>query len=77
MVNEATISKLHDLKLSAMAEAYRQQMLESAMNTLSFPERFGLLVDHEWDTRKNNRLKRLIQKADFPISHRMNHVDVF
>ena len=68
MVNEATISKLHEMKLSAMAEAYRQQMQESAMNALSFPERFGLLVDHEWDNRKNNRLKRLIHKADFPIS---------
>jgi DNA replication protein DnaC len=68
MVNEATINKLHDMKLSAMAQAFRQQMQESVMNTLSFSERFGLLVDHEWDTRKNNRLKRLISKADFPIS---------
>ena len=68
MVNEATISKLHDMRLSAMAQAYRQQMKESAMNTLAFSERFGLLVDHEWDTRKNNRLKRLIYRADFPIS---------
>jgi len=67
MVNEATISKLHDMKLSAMADAYRRQMQESSMNTLSFSERFGLLVDHEWDTRKNNRLKRLIYRADFPI----------
>ena len=68
MVNEATINKLHDMKLSAMAQAFRQQMQESAMNSLAFSERFGLLVDHEWDTRKNNRLKRLIYKADFPIS---------
>jgi DNA replication protein DnaC len=67
MVNEATISKLRDMKLSAMADAYRQQMQESSMNTLSFSERFGLLVDHEWDTRKNNRLKRLIYRADFPV----------
>jgi DNA replication protein DnaC len=68
MVNEATINKLHDMKLSAMAEAYRHQMRETAMNSLSFSERFGLLVDHEWDTRKNNRLKRLIRLADFPVS---------
>ena len=68
MVNEATISKLHDMKLSAMAEAYRHQMRESAMNTLSFSERFALLVDREWDVRKNNRLKRLIYRADFPLS---------
>ena len=67
MINEATISKLHDLKLSAMAEAYRQQMQETAIEALSFSDRFGLLVDREWDTRKNNRLKRLVQRADFPI----------
>jgi DNA replication protein DnaC len=68
MVNEATINKLHDMKLSAMAEAYRLQMQEKTMKELSFSERFGFLVDHEWDTRKNNRLKRLIRRADFPIS---------
>jgi len=68
MINEATISKLHDMKLSAMAQAFRQQMQESAMNSLAFSDRFGLLVDYEWDTRKNNRLKRLIYRADFPFS---------
>jgi DNA replication protein DnaC len=67
MVNEATISKLHEMKLSAMSEAYRQQMKDNAMNTLSFSQRFGMLVDREWDTRKNNRLKRLIHIAEFPI----------
>ena len=68
MVNEATISKLHDMKLSTMAEAYRQQMTESALSSLSFSDRFGMLVDHEWDSRKNNRLKRIIHRAGFPIS---------
>jgi len=68
MMNEATINKLHDMKLTAMAEAFRRQLKENAIEALSFSERFGLLVDHEWDTRKNNRLKRLIQRADFPIS---------
>ena len=68
MVNEATMTKLHEMKLSVMAASYRQQMQDNAINTLSFDERFGLLVDTEWTTRKNNRLKRLIQRADFPIS---------
>jgi hypothetical protein len=68
MVNEATMSKLHEMKLSVMAASYRQQMQDHAINTLSFDERFGLLVDTEWTARKNNRLKRLIQRADFPLS---------
>ena len=68
MVNEATITRLHEMKLSAMAASYRLQMEDTAIHKLSFDERFGLLVDTEWTTRKNNRLKRLIYKADFPIS---------
>jgi len=68
MVNEATISKLHEMSLSTMAKAYRHQMQENALNDLSFSERFSMLVDREWDSRKNNRLKRIIRRADFPIS---------
>jgi DNA replication protein DnaC len=68
MINEATIDKLYEMKLSAMSEAYRQQIKDSSMNSLTFSERFGLLVDHEWITRKNNRLKRLVHRAAFPIS---------
>jgi DNA replication protein DnaC len=43
-------------------------MKDSGITKLSFDERFGLLVDTEWTTRKNNRLNRLIRSADFPIS---------
>jgi len=68
MVNEATISRLYEMKLSAMAASYRQQTGDGGINRLSFDERFGLLVDTEWTVRKNNRLKRLIRSAGFPIS---------
>ena len=68
MVNEATLSRLYEMKLSAMAASYRLQMDDTAIHKLSFDERFGLLVDTEWTTRKNNRLKRLINYADLPIS---------
>jgi len=68
MMNEATMARLHEMKLSAMASSYRQQMEDAAIHKLSFDERFGLLVDTEWTSRKNNRLKRLIHRADFPLS---------
>jgi DNA replication protein DnaC len=68
MVNEATISRLYEMKLSAMAASYRQQMNDNGIIKLSFDERFGLLVDTEWTARKNNRLKRLIHTAGFPVS---------
>lgn len=68
MMNEATIARLYEMKLSVMASSYRRQMNDNGISNLSFDERFGLLVDTEWTTRKNNRLKRIIQKADFSVS---------
>ena len=35
------------------------------MKEIPFEDRFGLLVDVEYSSRKNNRLKRLIQSAEF------------
>jgi hypothetical protein len=68
MVNEAAMTKLHEMKLPAMAASFRQQMEDPALHSLSFDERFGLLADTEWTAGKNNRLKRLIYRAGFPIS---------
>jgi len=63
MLNNETISKLRDMKLTNMANMLAEQP-ENTMS-LSFEERFGLLVDVEWDARKTNRLKRLIRKAEY------------
>jgi DNA replication protein DnaC len=67
MMNNVTITKLNEMRLSAMADAYRTQLKEAAFHELDFEERFGLLADAEWSKRKNNRLSRLIRKADFQM----------
>jgi DNA replication protein DnaC len=68
MVNEPTVRKLHEMRLSAMAESFQNQLLDPGFQELSFEERFGMLVDLEWSRRKNNRLAALIRKADFQQS---------
>ena len=65
MLSNTTVSKLHEMKLSVMAASFQQQLDTSVSAELGFEERFGLLVDAEWASRKNNRLKRLIRKADY------------
>lgn len=65
MLDQMTINKLHEMKLSAMAEAFHNQTHDQAFAGLSFEERFGLIVDIEWAKRKNNRLTRLIRQAGF------------
>ena len=65
MLQNTTVAKLHEMKLGMMAASFQEQLNDSAAGELSFEDRFGLLVDAEWVSRKNNRLKRLIRKADF------------
>ncbi|MDN5302299.1 MAG: hypothetical protein PWQ60_1813 [Thermoanaerobacteraceae bacterium] len=45
------------------------QLKEHSLDHLSFEERLGLLVDIEYTSRKNNRLKRLIRNANFDQSY--------
>lgn len=65
MLRQITIDKLHDLRLSTLADAFETQCDDSSFNDLSFEDRFGMLVDKEWDKRKNTKLLKLIQTADF------------
>ena len=67
MVTNETVSKLQDMHLSTMARRFKEQLDNPQMKELSFEDRFGLLVDAEWATRKNNHLARLIKKAGYAI----------
>ena len=69
MLNDATVNKLYEMKLMVMAQNFREQCLNAEMADLSFEERFGLLVDSEWATRKSNRLVRMIRKADLALNN--------
>ena len=65
MLTENTITKLQEMHLTVMAKAFKEQLSDLEMNTLSFEDRMGLIVDQEWTSRKNNHLKRLIKNAGF------------
>ena len=63
MVNEATIDKLREMQFDTMANAFRAQESDPSVASLSFADRFGLLVDAEWSARRNRKLTRLIRGA--------------
>lgn len=67
MLTENTVSKLHEMKLSVMAQSFREQMTNHELTELSFEDRFSLIVDAEWASRKSNRLNRLICSAEYAI----------
>ena len=66
MLNNQTIEKLKDMKLKAMA-----QMLSEANPShleLSFDERLGLMVEKEWMSKKNSKIKRLLRNSNLGIN---------
>jgi DNA replication protein DnaC len=67
MLNEPTIEKLHEMRLSAMADAWTAQQKDTKLGSLGFDERFGLLVDAEHMARDNRRLTRLLKDAALRI----------
>ncbi len=68
MINQSTIDKLIEMRLTALADAFRNQLEDATMRDVPFEDRFGMLVDIEYTSRKNNRLRRLIKNAGFEQS---------
>jgi DNA replication protein DnaC len=65
MTNQSTLNKLMEMRLTALADAFRNQLNDPKMKEVPFEDRLGMLVDIEYTSRKNNRLRRLIRKAEF------------
>lgn len=56
MTNQSTIDKLIEMRLTSMADAFRNQFNNPEFKEVPFEDRFGMLVDIEYSNRKNNRL---------------------
>jgi DNA replication protein DnaC len=75
MLNEQTLDKLHAMKLSGMAEAFKEQLQQPSLNHLSFEERFGILVDRQWTWKEDCRMKRLLEEAKLKINASVEDID--
>jgi len=63
MLIHPIIDKLKNLRLNAMALSLEEQMQMADIESLSFEERLGLLVDREATDRENRRLTTRLKKA--------------
>lgn len=71
MSKQVTIDKLIEMRLTTMADAFSIQADDPKMLDIPFADRVAMLVDAEYTSRKSNRLKRLINGAEFeqPDAH--------
>lgn len=73
MLSNPTIEKLRDLKLKVMAQMRSDP--DSALRELSFEERLGIMVEKEWMSKKNSRIKRLLNNASLGLNACIEDID--
>jgi DNA replication protein DnaC len=65
VIIEQTLEQLRKMKLGTIADEYDRQISDLSARSMSFDDRFGIMVDREYARRQNNRLGRLIKNAGF------------
>lgn len=76
MLTQPTIEKLITMKLPAMAQAFADQMQRPDMASLSFEERFGLLVDIQSTDLDNRRMQNRLKAAKLRLSAAIEDLDL-
>jgi DNA replication protein DnaC len=76
MLTQPLLDKLSKLNLSGFRLALEEQMQNPQYAELSFEERLGLLVDIETTRRANNRLRRRLKSARFPLQATIEDLDL-
>ena len=73
--NHQTITKMNEMKLFGMAEAYGDQLNNPHLSDLSFDERLQLLIDRESIQRENRKLTTRLKFARLKQSASIEDID--
>lgn len=63
-----TLRKLKAMHLGTMADTVQGQFDDPNFRSLPFEDRLAIIVDAEYSARKNNKLKKLLKDAGYPVS---------
>src|SRR4030065_2077747 len=76
MSDTVLFDKLLRLRLPAFREGLREQQANPKYAELSFEERLALLVEQECTRRHNNRIRRSLRAAAFPMQAMLEDLDL-
>jgi len=76
MTTQVLYDKLLELRLPAFRQALREQEENPQYANLAFEERLALLIDHECTQRRENRIRRCIHAAGFPMQATIEDLDL-
>ena len=75
MLTRPTIDKLNAMGLTAMAQAFQDQVNSPDMAALSFDERFGLIVDFQATAIENRRMRNRLKSARLRLAASIEDLD--
>ena len=75
MLTQATIDKMHAMKMTSLAETFERQIRSPEFVGLSFEERVGMMIDAEHDAREQRKLTRRLQWARLRHQASLEDVD--
>ena len=75
MLLQQTIDRLHDLRLTGMAQALEDQRGQPDLSDLAFEDRLALLLERETTARADRRLTRLLQIAKLRLPAMVEDID--
>jgi DNA replication protein DnaC len=75
MLAHPLFEQLKSLRCEGMLEAYQEQLKTPDINSLSFDERFALLIEREYLTRENRKLINRLRQAKLKIEACIEDID--
>lgn len=75
MLIQQTIERLHELRLTGMAQALQDQLVMSDIDSLAFGDRLAILLEREMTFRDDRRLTRLLQVAKLNLPASVEDLD--
>ena len=75
MLHHPTVGKLQALRFTGMLKALQEQQHLPDIDSLSFEERLGLLVDREMTEREDRRLQTRLRKAQLKHQAAIEDID--
>ena len=75
MLLQQTIDRLHELRLTGMAQALDEQRGQPDLHDIAFEDRLALLLERETTARADRRLTRLLQLAKLRLPATVEDLD--
>tara|TARA_Y100000114_G_C11755298_1_gene326566 strand:- start:183 stop:920 length:738 start_codon:yes stop_codon:yes gene_type:complete len=74
-MNEATLTKMKQMKLYGMQNAFRTAIETGKTDHFTIDQFVAMLVDSEWDERHNRRIDRSIKNAKFHYKSNIEEIN--